>query len=122
MRQSNENENPEDAVRKQTNNKSILTQTEDQSQVDNHGDETESRHEEFIVLDEIDRFTEMEGGIKESKSEISNLWSYLDILLEMISEDKAESKVKVFLQLCYQLRHHRHLCFLTHPQDYLRRQ
>ena len=94
MRQSNENENPEDAVRKQTNNKSISTQTEDQSQVDSHGDETESRHEEFIVLDEIDRFTEMEGRIKETKSEISNLWSYLDILLDMISEDKAESKVK----------------------------
>ena len=88
MRQSNENENPEDAVRKQTNNKSISTQTEDQSQVDSHGDETESRHEEFIVLDEIDkyRFTEMEGRIKETKSEISNLWSYLDILLDMISE------------------------------------
>ena len=56
MRQSNENENPEDTVRKQTNNKSISTQTEDQSQVDSHGDETESRHEEFIVLDEVDRF------------------------------------------------------------------
>ena len=94
MRQSNENENPEDTVRKQTNNKSISTQTEDQSQVDSHGDETESWHEEFIVLDEVDRFTEMEERIKETKSEISNLWSYLDILLDMISEDKAESKVK----------------------------
>ena len=94
MRQSNENENPEDAVRKQTNSKSISAQTEDQSRVDSHGDETESRLEEFIVLDETDRFTEMEGRIKETKSEISNLWSYLDILLDMISEDKAESKVK----------------------------
>ena len=32
----------------------------------------------------------MEGRIKETKSEISNLWSYLDILSDMISEDKAE--------------------------------
>ena len=39
-------------------------------------------------------FTEMEGRIKETKSEISILWSYLDILLDMISEDNAESKVK----------------------------
>ena len=36
----------------------------------------------------------MEGTIKETKSGISNLWSYLDILLDMIVENKAESKVK----------------------------
>ena len=85
-RQSDKNKNPEDAVREQTY-KSISTQTEDQSQVDSHGDETEGQHEEFIVLHEIDRFTEMEGRIMETKSEISNLWSYLDILLGMISEE-----------------------------------
>ena len=99
MRQSNENENPEDAVREQTYNKGISTQTEDQSQVDSYGDETEGQHKQFIVLDEIDRFTEMEGRIKETKSEISNLWSYLEILLDMISEDKAVSNMKDSLSL-----------------------
>ena len=64
MRQSDKNENPEDAVREQTDNKSISTQTEDQSQVDSDGDKSEGQHEEFIVLDEIDKFTEMEGTIR----------------------------------------------------------
>ena len=62
--------------------------------IHSHGDETEGQYEEFIVRDEIDRFMEMEGRIKETKPDIPNLWSYAAILLDIISEDKAESKVK----------------------------
>ena len=95
MRQSDENENPEHSVQEQAYNKSISTQTEGQSQVDSNGDETEGQHEElFIVPDETDRFTKMERRIEEIMSEISDLWSYLDILLDMISEDKAKSIMK----------------------------
>ena len=43
--------------------------------------------EEYITVDEVTKLTEFEGNIKSIKKETANLWNYVDILLDMLSDE-----------------------------------
>ena len=57
-------------------------------------EEITGSNEGYIIVDEVNKLTEIKGSIKHNKEEIKNLWKYLDVLLDMTSEDGKNIKKK----------------------------
>ena len=48
--------------------------------------------EEYITIDEVSTFDELEKTVKNHSSQFENMWKYLDIIMDMLSDDGAKIK------------------------------